>query len=103
MAVTIIFRVPEAGREQYDAVMKGLGNETPGRIYHVAGPAQDGWMVVDVWESTELFEQFLAEKLIPVARKVGFFASLPESFEVYNIVEGTKVGATGPEPDAGTG
>ena len=90
MAITVIFRVPDAGQEQYDAVMKGLGDEAPGRIYHVAGPAKDGWMVVDVWESTEHFEQFLAEKLIPVARRVGFFASLPESFEVYNIVEGAK-------------
>jgi hypothetical protein len=90
MAVTIIFRVPDAGQEQYDAVMKGLGDEAEGRIYHVAGPTEGGWMVVDVWETTEHFEQFLAEKLIPVARKVGFFASLPESFEVYNIVEGSK-------------
>lgn len=88
MAVTFIFEVPGAGHEQYDAVMERLGDSPPGRIYHVAGPSEDGWMVVDVWESTEDFEKFLAEELIPAARATGFFASLPQTFPVYNIVQG---------------
>lgn len=88
MAVTYIFEVPGAGQEQYDAVMARLGASPAGRIYHVAGPIEDGWMVVDVWESTEAFEKFLAEDLIPAARATGFFASLPVTFPAYNIVEG---------------
>ncbi|MGH8992483.1 MAG: hypothetical protein ACRDZ7_13335 [Acidimicrobiia bacterium] len=89
MAVTYIFEVPGAGREQYDAVMARLGPDNPaGRIYHVAGPTEDGWMVVDVWESNEAFEQFLAEDLIPAARASDFFASLPLTFPAYNIVKG---------------
>jgi hypothetical protein len=89
MAVTIIFEVPGAGHEEYDAVMERLGPENPaGRIYHVCGPSEEGWMVVDVWESTEHFEKFLAEDLLPAARATGFFASLPQTFPVYNIIQG---------------
>lgn len=91
MAVAFVFEVPGAGQEQYDAVMERLGNRgrgQPGRLYHVAGPSEDGWMVVDVWESQEVFEEFLTEKLLPAARATGFFASLPQRFPVYNIIEG---------------
>ena len=89
MAVTFIFEVPGAGSEQYDAVMARLGPGSPaGRLFHIAGPSEEGWMVVDVWESTEAFEKFLAEDLIPAARATGFFASLPQTFPVYNIVKG---------------
>jgi len=88
MAIAIIFRVPDAGQEEYDAVMEKLGPGAPGRLYHLAGPGQDGWRVVDVWESKEAFEDFLAERLIPAAREVGFFAELPEAFIVYNVLVG---------------
>jgi len=88
MAVAFIFEVPGAGREEYDQVMEKLGPSVPGRIFHAAGPYEEGWMVIDVWETQEAFEGFLAERLIPVARQVGFFASLPTSFPVYNIVQG---------------
>lgn len=91
MAIAYVFEVPGAGVEEYEAVMEGLGNRgrsVPGRLYHAAGPTEEGWMVIDVWESEEAFEAFLAEKLLPVARRVGFFASLPQSFTVHNVVEG---------------
>ena len=88
MAVVYIFEVPGAGAEEYDAVMAALGKGATGRLYHAAGPTEEGWMVVDVWESNEAFEAFLAEKLLPVARRVGFFASLPQSFTVHNIIVG---------------
>jgi hypothetical protein len=88
MAVTIIFRVPGAGHEEYDAVMERLGPDIPaGRIYHVCGPSDEGWMVVDVWESIEHFEKFLAEDLLPAARATGFFAELPQTFPVYNMIQ----------------
>jgi hypothetical protein len=88
MAVTFIFEVPGATHKEYDEVMEKLGPSPPGRLFHVAGPTEEGWMVVDVWETQEAFEEFLAERLLPIARQVGFFASLPQSFSVYNMVGG---------------
>jgi hypothetical protein len=91
MAFAIVFEVPGATAAQYDEVMKRLDERggATSRLYHVAGASDDGWMVVDVWETKEAFEAFLSEHLIPVARQVGFFASLPRSFSVHNIVART--------------
>lgn len=90
MAVVYIFEVPDSGAEQYDAVMERLGDNPPGRLYHVAGPYEDSWRVVDVWETPQQFEEFLAEKLIPAARATDFFASMPLSFTAHNIVDPSK-------------
>jgi hypothetical protein len=80
-----IFEITGAGQEQYDAVMQALGQD-PARLFHCAGPTEDGWMVVDVWESQEAADAFLTERLLPVVRKVGFFASIQQSFPVHTIV-----------------
>lgn len=90
MAVVYIFEVPGSDAGHYDAVMERLGDNPPGRLYHVAGPYEDGWMVVDVWESEAQFEAFLAEKLIPAARATDFFASMPLSFPAHNIVNASE-------------
>jgi quinol monooxygenase YgiN len=90
MAIGFFFEVPQTGREQYDEVMEKLGPHAPGRLYHVAGPSRDSdaWMVFDLWESQEAFEAFLSERLLPVARQVGFFSELPRSFTLYKVIEG---------------
>jgi hypothetical protein len=80
-----IFEIAGAGQEQYEAVMQALGHD-PARLFHCAGPTEDGWMVVDVWESQEAADAFLTERLLPVVRKVGFFASIQQSFPVHTIV-----------------
>ena len=36
---------------------------TPGGRFHIAGPTDDGWRVVDAWESQEDFDRFFKEKL----------------------------------------
>jgi hypothetical protein len=54
---------------QYDAVLEELGlthKTPPGGVFHVAGPTDGGWRVVDVWESPEIFEAFLQTRLGPV-------------------------------------
>jgi len=84
-AKAFILEVTDAGQEEYDAVMESLAQDPAGRLFHCAGPTEDGWIVVDVWESQEAFDAFLTERLLPVVRKVGFFASMPQSFPVHNI------------------
>jgi len=38
---------------------------------HIAGPVQNGWRVITVWDSEEQFQQFRDEKLIPAIREAG--------------------------------
>jgi hypothetical protein len=87
-ARAFIFEIAGAGEEEYRAVTEALGQNPPGRLFHFAGPTEEGWTVVDVWESQEAFDAFLTERLLPVVRKVGFFASMPQSFPVHTIVAG---------------
>jgi hypothetical protein len=87
-ARAFVFEFAEVGEQEYEAVMEAVGPAPRGRLFHCAGPAEEGWMVVEVWDSQESFDAFLTERLLPVVRKIGLFASLPHSFGVHNVVAG---------------
>lgn len=66
MAVCLQVTLPSATLEQYDAVMEHLdwdANPAPGALAHVAGAADGGLTVIDVWESREDFDRFFASRL----------------------------------------
>ena len=69
MAIVAEFNIPGMTADQYDRVVQELeakGAGAPkGRTFHVAGPTDTGWRVVDVWESEEHLDRF-GETLIPV-------------------------------------
>jgi hypothetical protein len=74
MAVVIVNEIEGANQDFYDQVnpkvMPG-GNLPDGCQIHIAGPAENGWRVITVWDSEEQFQQFRNEKLIPAMRDVG--------------------------------
>ena len=78
MAVCLIFNVPGATQEQYDAVMDGLGEPRlgDGQTYHVAGPIGGDWCVIDVWESRAHFDRFAQERLGEQLQRAGL--AMPE-------------------------
>jgi heme-degrading monooxygenase HmoA len=48
------------------------GGKVPeGCQVHIAGPVDNGWRVITVWDSEEQFQQFRDEKLIPAIREIG--------------------------------
>ena len=56
MALAFLLEFPGVTQEQYDKVLEKLqlgGKTYQGGIFHVAGPMEGGWRVVDVWESEE--------------------------------------------------
>ncbi len=76
MAVAFMFTGSGIGAEDYDGLMAALGRadvnapNPPGFIAHIAGPSEDCWRVVDVWESeaaagafygSEVFQSMLSE------------------------------------------
>jgi hypothetical protein len=72
MAVVIVNEMDGGSQEMYDQVnpkvMEG-GNLPEGCQLHIAGPIENGWRVITVWESEEQFQQFRDEKLIPALRE----------------------------------
>jgi hypothetical protein len=74
MAVVIVNVIEGGSQELYDQVnpkvMEG-GNLPEGCQLHIAGPVENGWRVITVWDSEEQFQQFRDEKLIPAIREAG--------------------------------
>jgi len=56
-----------------------------GLISHTAAPTSNGWLVVDVWESEEAFQQF-GETLTPILRELGLADVQPQTYPVFNVV-----------------
>jgi hypothetical protein len=50
--------------EQYELVAAALVEPAPaGLILHVAGPTDEGFRVIDVWENEQAWQPFRAERL----------------------------------------
>lgn len=83
----------EGGTEaQYQAVLAAAHPATglpKGQTYHLAGPAEGGWLIVATWESRDAFESFVKDTLMPALADVqGGFAGPPQEHacEVSNEV-----------------
>jgi hypothetical protein len=90
MAVGIGMKFPEGSQEQYDEVFDRMGirDEPPeGLVFHCAGPLDEGWSIIDVWESREHFDRFLKERLAPAAKELDVDLEQGETtqFEVHNL------------------
>lgn len=74
MPVLVVANNQGVTREQYEAVMNNLdlSDDLPGGCYcRFAGPAPGGYRVVTVWESREVFEEFLNDRLAAAFQLVG--------------------------------
>ena len=90
MTVCLIFDVPGGAQAQYEQVINevNLGNQPPaGLISHVGGPSENGWCVVEVWESQEAFDRFFAAKLQQALQRANVNAGQPRVIEVFNRVQ----------------
>ena len=89
MALAFLQEVPGMTQEQYDQVVETLrGKIAEGRIFHVAGPIEGGWRVVDVWESQEAVNKFFQELLGPALQEAGVTAAQPRFWPVHNMLSG---------------
>jgi hypothetical protein len=89
MAVCLVFDVPGATQAQYEQVMNEAypGNRPPaGLISHAGGPTDNGWCVVEVWESQEAANRFFSEVLERPLQKANVNAGQPRVFEVFNAI-----------------
>jgi hypothetical protein len=74
MAVVIVNNIEGGNQDFYDQVNPKVmpdGKLPAGCQVHIAGPVENGWRVITVWDSDEQFQQFRDEKLIPALREVG--------------------------------
>ncbi len=95
MAVLMVQDIPGGTQEQYEQVESrvtdGAGFNSPsdwpvpGLLSHASGPTENGWRVVDVWESEEAFQRF-GEVLRPLLEEIGVGGE-PQLTPVHNFVK----------------
>jgi hypothetical protein len=74
MAIVIVNEVEGGNQDFYEQVNSKVmpgGNLPDGCQVHIAGPMENGWRVITVWDSDDQFQQFRDEKLIPAIREAG--------------------------------
>jgi hypothetical protein len=93
MPVGIGIKFPKGDQEQYDKLIENMGvqDEPPeGLVFHCAGPLDEGWSVMDVWESREQFDKFMEERVQPAAEEAGVEGlndAETTEFEVHNVIK----------------
>jgi hypothetical protein len=87
MAVVMIGEVPGQTREGYDGIVAAFGEvmkHAPGYILYMSHPTEDGWRVIEVWQSkaeaTEFFAKYIAPNLPPGIRPNRTF------YELHNML-----------------
>jgi hypothetical protein len=94
MAIGLRQKFAGGTQEQYQAVHDRIDaqNDPPdGLIFHMAGPIEEGWGIIDCWESREHFDTFFQSRLGPAVQELGDQA-LPvppdtREFEVFNYLK----------------
>lgn len=95
MPVVLVHQGPTLTQERYEEAVKKVTRgksrvETPadwpveGLLIHVAGQADGGFRVVDVWESEEAAAKF-GQILIPILHEIGVIDQ-PEIYPAHTFV-----------------
>lgn len=89
MAIGVIFQEPIT-QSQYEQVKAQVApdNQPPqGMLYHAAGPSENSFCVIEVWESQETAQAFFDEKLATALQAANVNAPQPTFFQVVNIMQ----------------
>jgi hypothetical protein len=92
MSIVAVLNVPNMTERQYKEVVKGLIDiygpdlRAQGRSHHVAFATEQGWMVVDVWDSPAQLARF-GEHLRPLLAAAGVDPlPVPRVYPVHHVV-----------------
>lgn len=111
MAFARLALFPGGTQAQHQAIVDALGAgqiHPDGRILFAAGPATDGWQILQLWESREQLETWVQQHLGPAFAAVAGrgYTAPPRitDFEVHDLQIDPQVVATEPRvPQRSTG
>jgi hypothetical protein len=90
MSVGIRVKFADMTHEQFDAVNARVdvpSNPQPGLIFHVSGPIEEGWHVIDIWESRATFDTFLQDRVQPAIAASGVELHGPPVIQEFAVHE----------------
>jgi hypothetical protein len=85
----VVSAVAPMDAQMYEAVTGKVmpGDQLPdGCQVHIAGPVDQGWRVITVWESREAFDRFREEKLLPAFQELAGGGATPPAQPEVNPV-----------------
>ncbi|WP_344469456.1 hypothetical protein [Kitasatospora kazusensis] len=96
MAIVAVFDVPGMTQAQYEKSAEMVSGRpgpvksaadwpVPGLISHTSAPTPDGWLVVDVWESEEAFQEF-GKAIVPILQEIGVPNPQPKVYPTHTVV-----------------
>lgn len=74
MAFARIATFPKGTKAQYEYLGQLMGEgvaDQPARRLLASGPTDDGWTIIQIWESQEALEEFITEHLRPAMQRAG--------------------------------
>lgn len=89
MAIGVIFDGSGMSQDQYEQVnqLASPSNQPPpGMLFHAAGPREEGFSVIEVWESQEALQEFFAQTLGQALQQANI-STQPTFFQVINIMQ----------------
>jgi len=89
MATVMNMHWPEVSKEQYEAARREVnweGEAPTGAKFHVSWFADDGFHVLDIWDSEQDFHNFVQTRLGPGVAKVGIQGEPKVSFAAAHAI-----------------
>jgi quinol monooxygenase YgiN len=86
MAIAAVFEGAGVSQDQYYQVFNEVitnRERPPGLLSHHAGPIEDGFCVIETWESPEALQRFFDDKLGEALQRANIQAQ-PKTFEIIN-------------------
>ena len=87
MAICRIYEIEGGTLDQYDEVNAKFPENPQGARLHVAGAADGRLYVVEIWESSEQAEEYMASGIGEAIQVAGIPEAKATEFEVHNLTE----------------
>ena len=90
MAVGIRIKFAGITQEQFDAVNAQIdpaSNPPEGLVFHASGPIDEGWGVIDFWESRAAFDEFLQTRVQQAVTASGMETQGPPDIKEFPVHE----------------
>jgi hypothetical protein len=84
----LVMQLPGVTQAQYETIRSIIGEGLQhGALLHTSGPTEDGWQIVEVWESPEAMGAFIQSEQLGQAIQVsGITPAQPAIFPVHTFV-----------------
>jgi hypothetical protein len=90
MAVGIRIKLAGVTQEQFDKVdenVKASGGTPQGLLFHSSGPIDDGWGVIDFWDSRGEFDTFFGSRVQEAVKAAGVEMQGPPDVKEFPVHE----------------